>query len=324
MTSLPTSIPAAGRGLHPLLATAAIAVTLASLTAIATMTGLIGAPHPSDASLSPHGTTADSASTPAPAAAAASAAASAAPAAASSSAPSSSAPSSSAPAAAAPSAAAPAQRAVSSTTSRPVAAARPAAAPQPAGAAPVGVAAVPSPTPAPLPSQAQAPAPEPVAAAPAAGSAAPPTPAPADDTRRIAAEAARAWATVESVRAVQVPGQGTGAGAILGAIGGAVLGNQIGSGRGSTVGAVIGAAGGGYAGHEIEKRARTGQRHELTVRTEDGQLRTFTRDQPWPYRAGDRVRLDDPALLPQRSQAPRPAPVESRDPAAEGSTRSER
>lgn len=314
MTALPTSIPAAGRGLHPLLAAAAVAIILASLTAIATMTGLIGAPRSNDAAAPLHGTTADPAS--APATAAAGAAASAAPAAASPSAPPT------APAASTP--AAPAPRAVPSTATRPVAAARPAAAPQPASPAPAAAVVAQSPIPAPVPSQPQAPTPEPAVTAPAAGSAASPTAVPADDTRRIAAEAARAWATVESVRAVQVPGQGTGAGAILGAIGGAVLGNQIGSGRGSTVGAVIGAAGGGYAGHEIEKRARAAQRHELTLRTEDGQLRTFTRDQPWPYRAGDRVRLDDPALLPQRPQAPRPAAVDSRDPPAEGSARSER
>ncbi len=54
--------------------------------------------------------------------------------------------------------------------------------------------------------------------------------------------------TVESVRQVELEGQGTGLGAVGGAVVGGLLGNQFGSGSGKTAMTVVGAVGGGSAG----------------------------------------------------------------------------
>ena len=79
---------------------------------------------------------------------------------------------------------------------------------------------------------------------------------------------------VESVRTVQHAAPPTGVGAVAGGVLGGVLGNQIGHGGGRTVATVIGAVGGGYAGHTIEKRTRTETRYQVSVRMDDGRLRT--------------------------------------------------
>ena len=79
---------------------------------------------------------------------------------------------------------------------------------------------------------------------------------------------------VESVRTVQHAAPPTGVGAVAGGVLGGVLGNQIGHGGGRTAATVIGAVGGGYAGHTIEKRTRTETRYQVSVRMDDGRLRT--------------------------------------------------
>ena len=86
---------------------------------------------------------------------------------------------------------------------------------------------------------------------------------------------------VESVRTVQYAAPATGVGAVAGGVLGGVLGNQIGHGGGRTAATVIGAVGGGYAGHTIEKRTRTETRYQVSVRMDDGRLRTVeTRTAP--------------------------------------------
>ncbi|MGJ7488279.1 glycine zipper 2TM domain-containing protein [Variovorax sp. LT2P21] len=86
---------------------------------------------------------------------------------------------------------------------------------------------------------------------------------------------------VESVRTVQHAAPPTGVGAVAGGVLGGVLGNQIGHGGGRTAATVIGAVGGGYAGHTIEKRTRTETRYQVSVRMDDGRLRTVeTRTAP--------------------------------------------
>ncbi|WP_233145984.1 glycine zipper 2TM domain-containing protein [Pigmentiphaga sp. NML080357] len=97
--------------------------------------------------------------------------------------------------------------------------------------------------------------------------------------------------TVQSVRAVQVAGQGTGLGAVGGGVVGGVVGNQIGGGSGRTAFTVLGAIGGAFAGNEIEKRARTTTQYQMTVRMDDGSLRTFHSASPYPWRSGDPVRV---------------------------------
>jgi outer membrane lipoprotein SlyB len=96
--------------------------------------------------------------------------------------------------------------------------------------------------------------------------------------------------TVEAVRQVAQPGQGTGFGAIAGGIAGGVLGHQIGKGRGRDVGTVIGAVGGAIAGHQVEKQVRKTASYEIDVRFEDGSVRTFHQGTAPAWRPGDRVK----------------------------------
>jgi len=96
---------------------------------------------------------------------------------------------------------------------------------------------------------------------------------------------------VESVRLVELKGQGTGAGAVAGGVVGAVVGNQIGSGRGQDLATIAGAAGGAYAGHQIERNVRKTTAFRIVVRMSDGSVRTVTQSQDPGVGAGDSVRL---------------------------------
>jgi len=97
--------------------------------------------------------------------------------------------------------------------------------------------------------------------------------------------------TVESVREIAQPGEGTGLGAIAGGVLGGVIGNQFGGGSGKKILTVVGAAGGAYAGHQVEKQARGTKRWEVTVRMDSGALRTLSSESEPVWRAGDRVRV---------------------------------
>src|SRR3989442_907462 len=83
------------------------------------------------------------------------------------------------------------------------------------------------------------------------------------------------FGTVESVKEVTTPGDGSsGVGAIGGGIAGAVIGNQFGHGTGRSIMTVLGAAGGALAGKEIEKQHNATKRWDVTVRMEDGSYHT--------------------------------------------------
>lgn len=82
--------------------------------------------------------------------------------------------------------------------------------------------------------------------------------------------------TVQSVRAIQQKGEGTGAGAVIGGVLGGVLGHQVGGGTGKDLATVGGAVGGGVLGHQIERNVRGKTVYEVTVRMDNGTLRTFT------------------------------------------------
>lgn len=103
--------------------------------------------------------------------------------------------------------------------------------------------------------------------------------------------ACRDCGTVESIREVKQEAAGTGLGAIAGGVLGGLLGNQVGKGRGHTVGAVVGALGGAFAGHEVEKQVRATQQYQVTVRLDDGSVRTFSETQAPVWHDGDRVRI---------------------------------
>ena len=103
-------------------------------------------------------------------------------------------------------------------------------------------------------------------------------------------------ATVESVREVNDPGEAKGVGAVAGGVVGGVLGNKLGKGKGLLT--VLGAAGGAVAGHQIEKRARSEKRWEISLRLDDGSQRTLSSEVEPAWRPGERVRLVDDKLQP--------------------------
>lgn len=98
--------------------------------------------------------------------------------------------------------------------------------------------------------------------------------------------------TIESIREVEKPGEGSGLGMAGGALGGAVLGKQFGNGRGRDALTILGAIGGGFAGHQAEKSYRTVKSYEVMVRMEDGSLRSIPSAIQPSWRAGDRVKVD--------------------------------
>lgn len=106
---------------------------------------------------------------------------------------------------------------------------------------------------------------------------------------------------VESVVAVQRKGEGTGVGAVAGGVVGGVLGNQVGAGQGRTAMTVLGAIGGGFAGNEVEKRARAVTVYRVRVRTDQGELRTI--EQANTMAVGQRVRIDGHKLRPITTDA---------------------
>jgi len=105
---------------------------------------------------------------------------------------------------------------------------------------------------------------------------------------------------VESVREVDVKGEGTGLGAVAGGVLGGVLGHQVGNGRGKTAMTVLGAAGGAYAGHQVEKQARATKHWDVSVRLDSGGTRTISMPSQPTWRAGDRVRIVNDAIEPAK------------------------
>lgn len=100
---------------------------------------------------------------------------------------------------------------------------------------------------------------------------------------------------VDSVRAVEVKGEGSGLGAVAGGVLGGVLGNQVGGGRGRTAMTVVGAGAGAYAGNEGEKNMKKNINYEIRVRMENNSYRTIHSAQP-DVGVGQRVKVRDGQL----------------------------
>jgi outer membrane lipoprotein SlyB len=98
---------------------------------------------------------------------------------------------------------------------------------------------------------------------------------------------------IESTRAFDKVGEGSGIGAVGGAVAGGLLGHQVGAGRGKTVATVVGAVGGAVAGNEVEKRVKTDKGYEVTVRLDDGSSRVVNQSTAPSWRTGDHVRVVD-------------------------------
>lgn len=101
---------------------------------------------------------------------------------------------------------------------------------------------------------------------------------------------------IESVRAVQQKGQGSGVGVVAGGVLGGLVGNQMGKGSGKTAMTVLGAIGGGLAGNEVEKQQKASTVYEVHVRMDDGSTRTVM--QSTEPATGTRVEVDGKTLRP--------------------------
>jgi len=112
-----------------------------------------------------------------------------------------------------------------------------------------------------------------------------------------AARACSSCGTVEAIHAVQVKGAATGLGAVAGGLTGAVVGNQIGRGNGNTAMTILGAAGGAFAGNEIEKNVKKHYRYRVTVRMDDGSVRTVSQLRAPAAAVGERVRIVNGAIV---------------------------
>lgn len=98
-------------------------------------------------------------------------------------------------------------------------------------------------------------------------------------------------ATVESVREVTIDRRPTGVGTGAGAVVGGVAGSNIGQGKGAIIGTVLGAVAGGVAGHAIEGQVANTKGIELTVRLENGELRSIVQEATEVFHPGEKVRL---------------------------------
>lgn len=102
---------------------------------------------------------------------------------------------------------------------------------------------------------------------------------------------------VESVRAIEPKGDGSGIGAVAGGVTGALLGSQVGGGNGRTIATVAGAAGGAYAGNEIEKSTKKRVSYRIRVRMADDSLRTVYQRAIPGVAPGDRVKIVDGTIV---------------------------
>jgi outer membrane lipoprotein SlyB len=101
---------------------------------------------------------------------------------------------------------------------------------------------------------------------------------------------------VDSVRAVEVKGDGSGLGAVAGGVLGGVLGHQVGGGNGRTAMTVVGAGAGAYAGNEVEKNMKKNVSYEIRVRMDDNSYRTFHAAHA-DVGVGQRVKVRDGQLM---------------------------
>ena len=101
---------------------------------------------------------------------------------------------------------------------------------------------------------------------------------------------------IESIRVVELKGEGSGLGVVTGGVVGGIVGNQVGHGSGRAVMTVVGAGAGAYAGHQIEKNVKRSNQFQISVRMSDGSYRTiYQRTQP-TLGVGQKVRVTESGL----------------------------
>jgi outer membrane lipoprotein SlyB len=89
-------------------------------------------------------------------------------------------------------------------------------------------------------------------------------------------------------------------GTVGGALIGGALGSLIGGGTGQTIATTVGAVGGAMAGSAIADKQGAELVWDVNIRFDDGINRTVTVTQPPNFRPGDKVRVDNGAVSPQR------------------------
>lgn len=124
-----------------------------------------------------------------------------------------------------------------------------------------------------------------------AGCANPPNSNSVYNARQAQTEQSVRLATVESVRTVTIDKGETGTGVLAGAALGGLAGSAAGGGRGSIATGIIGAVAGGMIGKSVEANAANKPGFEITVRLENGELRSIVQDADEAFRPGERVRL---------------------------------
>lgn len=87
-------------------------------------------------------------------------------------------------------------------------------------------------------------------------------------------------------------------GAIGGAVVGGLLGSTIGGGTGQSIAIAVGSIGGSMAGSAVASKAGAETVWVVNIRFDDGIDRAVTVSQRPNYRPGDRVRVDNGAVLP--------------------------
>ncbi|HYM28592.1 MAG TPA: glycine zipper 2TM domain-containing protein [Steroidobacteraceae bacterium] len=138
---------------------------------------------------------------------------------------------------------------------------------------------------------------EPVAVAQAGNAPGTPShPGSAVQLRGTAAAPCANCGVIDAIHAVEVQGEASGLGAVAGGVAGAVVGSQFGHGTGRTLLTLGGAAGGAYAGNTIEKSVKKHTAWRVTVRLEDGTVRTLSQSAQPPFAVGDRVRIVNSTL----------------------------
>jgi outer membrane lipoprotein SlyB len=99
---------------------------------------------------------------------------------------------------------------------------------------------------------------------------------------------------VRSIEVIPVAARSSGGGAVLGAILGGVIGHQIGGGTGKALATGAGAIGGAVAGNAIEMHnKRDDEIFRVSVRFDNGSVRSFDFQRIDDLRVGDHVKLED-------------------------------
>ncbi|WP_162256864.1 glycine zipper 2TM domain-containing protein [Noviherbaspirillum sp. Root189] len=86
-------------------------------------------------------------------------------------------------------------------------------------------------------------------------------------------------------------GHNSGVGSFVGSILGGVAGSRIGSGTGSAIAGIGGAVAGGMAGQHAEQSSSGRSSTEVTVRLDNGELRTFAVTSNESFRVGEIVKV---------------------------------